>query len=375
MSEKRPGKGAPPEDALSLLEEFLLEEYGLSEPRRGSQDWEKPQLGERTKKILDISLLLIGRLGGDHVGAYAASAAYFFILSFLPFVMFLTAIIRYTDLTYAGFVQVINATLPETVRPFVLELITEAYSRNRVLLPMSTVLTLWTAGKAIQSLINGLNTIYHVKETRNWLINRIYAVFFTMLFAVIIISSLVLLFFGGRLHLAVKMLFPHLAGAMEMLMGKKSLLMGSTLFFLFVMLYKILPNRQATFKSQAPGALIVAAAWTIFSDLFSIYYGSTSSATNMYGNMTTLILIMIWLYFCMFFLLIGAELNACFEDAFRRMSQQLWVQYQERRYQRRKRRRRQAEPYLTDPDAESRFDFMPQEPARGAEEERKANGA
>lgn len=359
------GKGLPTqEDAYRVLEDLLREEYGASETAAREK---KParELGAKTKKVLDLVIILAGRFTTDHLGAYAASAAYFFILSFLPFVMFLTVMIRYTDLTYGSFVRVLTDILPENFHSFVIGLVGEAYSRNTVILPLSMVLTLWTAGKAIQSLMNGLNLVYQVKETRNWLVNRIQAVFFTMVFAVAIIGSLVLLFFGNRVLTSVGEVFPLVMRVVDLMRGTKSLVMTAILFVLFTVLYLVLPNRTSTLKSQAPGALIVAVAWTIFSDGFALYYSLTPSATNIYGSMTSLILIMIWLYFCMLFLLLGAELNACFEDTFRRASQMVWIQLQEKRYQRRKKRRRMQEPYLTDPDSEGRYVSYSQEPARG----------
>ena len=41
---------------------------------------------------------------------------------------------------------------------------------------------------------------------------------------------------------------------------------------------------------------------------------------NMYGSLTTIVLVMLWLYFCMYIILIGAEINSYFEDQFRRIS-------------------------------------------------------
>ena len=39
----------------------------------------------------------------------------------------------------------------------------------------------------------------------------------------------------------------------------------------------------------------------------------------MYGSLTTIILILLWLYFCMYIVLIGAEINAYFEERLRRL--------------------------------------------------------
>ena len=55
------------------------------------------------KKRQNLVMLILGfvhRSNGDHVSAYAAQAAYFLIMSFIPFVLFLTTLIRYTPLSY-----------------------------------------------------------------------------------------------------------------------------------------------------------------------------------------------------------------------------------------------------------------------------------
>ena len=48
------------------------------------------------QSVLQLLFGFMDRANGDHVGAYAAQAAYFLIMSFIPFILFLTTIIRYT---------------------------------------------------------------------------------------------------------------------------------------------------------------------------------------------------------------------------------------------------------------------------------------
>ena len=74
-------------------------------------------------------------------------------------------------------------------------------------------------------------------------------------------------------------------------------------------------------KSQIPGAMVSSVAWSLFSLAFSIYIDLTPGTVNMYGSLTTLVLIMLWLYFCMWILLIGAEINSYFEDRLRRLEE------------------------------------------------------
>ena len=60
---------------------------------------------------------------------------------------------------------------------------------------------------------------------------------------------------------------------------------------------------------HVPGAVLSAAGWMVFSYAFSMYIDKFSGFSNMYGSLTTLILIMLWLYFGMYITLIGAEFN------------------------------------------------------------------
>lgn len=275
---------------------------------------------KRKKEKQSVIQLLVGfmdRISSDHVSAYAAQAAYFLILSFIPFVLFLTTFIRYTPLTYNLVRDPIIGFVPNNLQSFLLGILGDVYMRSSAIAPITAVIALWSAGKGMQSITNGLNTIYHVKETRNWLITRIYSVVYTMLFVISLIVSLTLLVLGTRIQAAIAKHFPFIGDILGRIIGARTLLVFAVLFFVFLFLYKVLPNRKATFKSQIPGAFITAVAWSVFSYGFSIYFELVPNFSNMYGNLAAIIMVMLWLYGCMNLVLYGAETNAYFEKQFR----------------------------------------------------------
>lgn len=257
------------------------------------------------------------RISQDHVSAYAAQAAYFLIMSFIPFVLFLTTIIRYTPLTYGTIRSAIISIVPSNLQSFVLGILAEIYGRDTVLLPLSAFFALWTSGKALQALINGFHAIYHVTETRNWLINRIYSVFYTFLFVVALVGSFFLLVLGKTIHRFFLQHIPLVGGITGYVVKTRSLFALAVLFLIFLLLYKVLPNRKASLISQVPGALLVAVAWLVFSYGFSLYFSYFSNYLNMYGSLTAVILLMLWVYICMNMVLYGAEINIYFEHQFR----------------------------------------------------------
>ena len=269
------------------------------------------------QSVLQLLLGFMERINSDHVGAYAAQAAYFLIMSFIPFLLFLTTMIRYTPLTYNMVSDTIRAFVPHNIQNFVLTIVSEVYGRSAAVVPISAIMALWSAGKAMQSLTNGLNTVYHVKETRNWLVNRLYAVVYTFLFGVAIIASLLLLVLGNQIQTIASKYIPVLGRMIARIIGARTALMFAGLFLIFLILYKMLPNRKATLKSQAPGAILIAAGWSLFSYFFSLYFELFPGFSNMYGSLTALIMVMLWLYICMNLLLYGAEINSYFEKQFR----------------------------------------------------------
>ena len=273
----------------------------------------------KRKKWSIVKLLtgFMNRVSGDHVGAYATQSAYFLILSFIPCILFLTTLVRYTPLTYNVVRDAIIAFIPENLQSFVLGIVVDVYKRSTAIVPLSALVALWSAGKGLQSIINGLNTIYHVKETRNWLLARIYAVFYTLCLVIALVVSLLMLVLGNEIQKALSRYLPFLAKLMGKILGARAFLVFGVLFFVFLLLYKVLPNRKATFKSQIPGAFIIAVAWSVFSYGFSFYFEIFPGFSNMYGNLATIIMVMLWLYFCMNLLLYGAEINAYFENEFR----------------------------------------------------------
>ena len=275
------------------------------------------------KGALHLALGFMERMRKDHVSAYAAQAAYFLIMSFIPFVLFLTAIVQYTPLTYREVRQAIMSVVPENLQGFVLNIVAEVFSKSAVL-PLSALVALWSSGKGMQALINGLNTIYHVKETRNWLVNRIYSMFYMFLFVLALIASLLLLVMGNRIHVLISGYVPFLGNVIGRILGAKTFLVFVMLFFVFLVLYRYLPNRRASLKSQVPGAFLTAVAWSVFSYLFSLYFTFFPDFSIMYGSLSTLILVMVWLYFCMNLLLYGAEINAYFESQFRQAKLSFW---------------------------------------------------
>ena len=272
------------------------------------------------KKTVRLVSGFLEAMRDDHVGAYAAQTAYFIMLSFFPFIILLVTLIRYTSITPADVYEAARAIFPASMDSFILSLINEVYSKTAVTVSVSAIVAAWSAGKGFLALMRGMNTIYNVEERRNYIILRLRSALYTVVFVIAIILSLVVLVFGNSIHEAAVEHMPFLAVVTGMIVRLKGIVGVCFLTVVFMLLYRFVPNRRARLLSQAPGALFSSVCWYLFSIGFSIYVEYSPGISNMYGSLTTIVLVMLWLYFCMYIILLGAEINSYFEDQFRRVA-------------------------------------------------------
>ena len=273
------------------------------------------------KKFIKIMTGFMNRMAQDHVSAFAAQAAFFILMSFVPFLMLLLPLVTYVSITKDMVVEMILQVMPDAgdFRSFLLSIIQEVYDKSTAVVPISAIFTLWSAGKGLQGLTNGVNAIYHVKETRNYVVTRIRSALYTLVFILAVIGSLILLVFGNSIQKLLTRYIPALARVTAYIIGMRTAVSLVVLALIFLMIYKFLPNRKTSFRSQVPGAVISAVAWSLFSLGFSVYLDYYDGFYNMYGSLTKIILILLWLYICMYIVLIGAEINAYFEERLRRL--------------------------------------------------------
>ena len=134
----------------------------------------------------------------DNVSAFASQAAFFIVMSLIPFIMLLISLVQYTPVTEAMVMEMVNKVMPTYLSPFFISIIHEMYNRSVGIVSITAVAAIWSAAKGIQYLTNGLNTVYDIEETRNWLFLRLRAIFYTLILLLTIAASLTLEI--GRAH-------------------------------------------------------------------------------------------------------------------------------------------------------------------------------
>ena len=263
------------------------------------------------KKQWDRIMRILDRAAQSHVGAYAAQSAFFFVLSLIPIILLLMTMVQYTPLTKGDVMKAVTEVFPKTVTPFLISIINEVYSQSKAIIPVTILVALWSAGRGVLAITSGLNCIYQSKETRNYVYLRLRSSVYTLLFLLVIISCLLLAVFGNRISIFVEMNVPVLQKAVEFLIRIRTSLTVGVMMLFCMLLYRFLPDVKikTKWKHQIPGSVCSAIGWQIISLIFSVYLDIFEGFSTMYGSLTTIVLVMLWLYFCMYMILFGGVIN------------------------------------------------------------------
>ena len=264
------------------------------------------------RRIIDEVKNLSKRVYEDSVYAVSGHATLFIIISFFPFIMLLLALVKYLPFSQNQIIELFDnislGIMNETVR----NIIKEVYETpSVVVLSITAITVLWSASKSVYSLQLGLNRIYNHKETRNYFLLRGLSLLYTAILLLSILVSLILMVFGRTILDFLATIFKGLIGFEFILNIARQSIAFFIILLIFDLFYTFVPNRPSRLIFELPGALISALGWYVFSFFYSIYIRNVG--TFIYGSLTAVVLLMVWLYFCMYIFFIGAEINIVVE--------------------------------------------------------------
>jgi len=249
----------------------------------------------------------------NHTLQMAAALAYYFVLSFFPALILLSAIIAYLpvhDLLNPDSSLMLRL-LPIESMGLVRRILADVVSPNRrALLSFGILGTLWATSGGFAAAITALNIAYEVKDHRPYWKTRSRAIGLAAVLGAMMLTSLSVMVVGprfgewlaGRVHVSPQwvLLWPYIHWTIAV--GFVILATEALYFFG--------PNVKQRFLATLPGAVLAVTFWIGFSYLLGTYFRHFGKFNKTYGTLGAAIALMIWFYWTGFALLVGAELNA-----------------------------------------------------------------
>lgn len=245
----------------------------------------------------------------------SASIAYFTFLSMFPLTLGLFALAGFF-LKSAEVEASLNNLLIQ-VLPASSEFITrnvDSLIRSRGTMGIASIIVLmWSASKMVGAFSRGINKALgfkrpyalYISPLRNFALTLTVSllVFVTIALAPVVdvLDELQLVSVGSRWNAVIDLVSGHLAGF------AMSAAMISAVYFL-------LPFKRLRWKELAPGILVAACVIELGKKLFVVYVSNVSPYDAVYGSVSSIIVLLIWLYFSAYVILYGSEVIAVYRE-------------------------------------------------------------
>lgn len=254
------------------------------------------------------------RLSGYHVSLYAANAAFYIILSVFPAILLLVCLLPLIGYTSQDLLVLLDGVVPEVVLPLLERVLNDmSVNSSGLLLSVSALVAIWSSSRGVYCIQLGLNAIYGVRESRNYILRRLISMLYMVLIIVALLLTLVLHGFGQELAAYLSGKSIPILHFLAQLMQFRGLILVLLLTGLFTAVLSVFPNRKISPKRAFPGAALASLGWLMFTRFFSVYVRMSGSYSLLYGSLSIIAITMLWLFVCMSILFYAAVFNIRFE--------------------------------------------------------------
>jgi membrane protein len=254
--------------------------------------------------------------GDDRVAVYSAQASFFIIISSIPFIMLLISIGQYIiPGASEHIISAVRAALPYEIS-MMIDWDSES-GGGFTLLSLSAVAAYWSASRGVGAVFRGVEGVYGSKAAATLIRRTVRNLLYTLAFIAAILSSVILLVFGSAIRDITADNLPALSAVTARILQNQGIFFFAFLTVFFRFIYAA-AAKETAYEAHLLGASLAAVGWMIFSYSYSLYLRHFSEARSIYGGLTSVVLLMLWIYFCMMILLFGAEINKLISKADKR---------------------------------------------------------
>lgn len=250
---------------------------------------------------------LIKVLRKPEMNILPGNMAFYFVLALIPLLTIIILIASCFSISIDLVADLVKDIFPSQVSDTIVALISgKGFDSN---IGIFNIVAFAVATNGTYSIITASNTLYKVEEN-DMLKDRIKSV-------LILIIIVILLFF--------LLLVPILGGQILDLLESIEIFDGSLMFiydlvkwpisFLIIyfnikLIYAISPSKQIPSNETTYGAFFTTVIWVISTGIFSYYVTNFAKYDILYGNLSTIIMLMIWMYVLCYVFVLGMAINA-----------------------------------------------------------------
>lgn len=243
---------------------------------------------------------------GKELGVLPGSLAYSFFLAIIPILSLLFYLLSSFNLPLDMVQNFLTDTFPEGVVSLLQPIFTDTITMNSII---TLIIAIMVATNGCNAIILASNTIYNIENSP--IVRRTIKSLFLTIVMIILIAFVVVVPLLGKSILSV---------LLKVFDGQESFL--TTLFLILrvpvslvviftiiKLLYIVAPDQRINSKYVNRGALFTTVCWLIVTYIYSFYINNIARYDLVYGNLTNIVILLLWFYILAYIFVIGLYLN------------------------------------------------------------------
>jgi membrane protein len=244
---------------------------------------------------------------------YAAALAYNALFALFPFLIFLIALLGFLNIPgfFDWILEQAENAVPADAYERLTQVIDQIQGQSRGgLLSFGIIAAIWSASSGVRSVMNAMNVVYEVEESRPAAKRYAVSVVYTICVAILMVASAALMLTGPQVMEAIA----DTVGLGDLFVTLWTWLRWPVLAILLMisaaLIYYATPNIDQKFTLITPGAVVAVVVWVIASVGFSIYASNFTDYSATYGSIGGMIALLFFFYIASAVLMFGGEVNA-----------------------------------------------------------------
>lgn len=255
---------------------------------------------------------------------FAASIAFYTLLSLFPFMLLLLSILSRTKVgpMDVNLLSIVASTLPSRFDFLITHVQELATSQFKVSLLSAPVL-LWGAMGVFGAVTTSVNYAWGVEQPHGFWRHKLIAFIMLLASGALLVAALLLVsaiqFVEARWFTGVLRRFPGLIGLTGVMYRN-----APTPMFMLVAgtIYYYVPNAKVRLRDVWLGAVLAGLFWRVTFSAFS-WYVRDFSRFSVHGSVAAVVVFLIWVYLSAVILLYGAEVSAAYARLRKHLPQQV----------------------------------------------------
>ena len=262
------------------------------------------------EKIKGYSKKLLKILKKPEMAILPSNIAFNITLAIIPLLTIVVLIASYFNISIDLVTNLVNKIMPSQVSEIIIDVISgKGFDQS---IGLFNIVAFMIASNGTYAVINTSNTLYKINKSKA-VKKRLDSIVLLFIVILLFVFLLIVPIFGDSiLHLLKKASI--ISSYSDSLLNLFNLIKWPlTIFIVFGnirLIYAVAPSKNIRTSETTYGAIFTTVGWIIATIIFKFYLNHFARYNILYGNLASVIIMLVWIFFLSYIFVFGMAINA-----------------------------------------------------------------